>query len=249
MANHVKRREAVKTNGSNLNGRSNHNNGRSSNGNGKRSLKGFDSRHSGRPLIAVFGSSRSRRGDELFNQGLKMGRALGASGFNVMTGGYQGVMEAVSEGAHEAGARVLGITMKGFEDRANPYVMDEIHTKDFYARFKWLIDSADGYVAMGGGMGTLAEFTFAWQKISLRMFAERPLVLLGYQWQAILETWAENLTIIPDDYRCLTVAPTPEKACQALRAFFGQKDRARLVALQQHDRLNALQRAEGRRHA
>lgn len=149
-----------------------------------------------------------------------MGRALGANGFDVMTGGYMGVMEAVSQGAHEAGAHVLGITMKGFEDRANPYVMDEVHTPNFYVRFKWLIDRADGWIAMRGGQGTLAEMTFAWQKLSLRMFAERPLVLVGAHWKSILDNWLENTTIILDDYRGLSLVNTPAKAIAALRLFF-----------------------------
>jgi uncharacterized protein (TIGR00730 family) len=173
-----------------------------------------------RPRIAVFGSSRSRLGDGLFEQGLAMGRVLGASGFDVMTGGYTGVMEAVSRGAHEAGAHVFGITMDGFEDRPNPYVMDEIRTANFYARFRKLIDKADGFITMRGGMGTLAELTFAWQKLSLRMFAERPLILLGGEWRRILECWLENLTVEPEDYRSLGVVDTPEEARDLLLAYF-----------------------------
>lgn len=219
MANNSKRQGAIKANGL-LSG----NHKRLENRRGRKLSLTFES---GRPRIAVFGSSRACRGDELFSQSLKMGRLLGANGFDVMTGGYTGVMEAVSQGAHEAGAHVLGITMKGFEDRANPYVMDELYTPNFYVRFRWLIDRADGFVVLRGGMGTLAEMTFAWQKLSLRMFAERPLVLVGLQWQAVLESWAENLTVISDDYRGLTVAATPEKACQALRAFFERENSTR----------------------
>lgn len=217
MANPSTRRGAIKTNGL----LSNNHNGLG--GNGAQPIPKRASalvRNSGRPRIAVFGSSRAVRGDPLFNQSLKMGRVLGAAGYDVMTGGYTGVMEAVSQGAHDAGAHVLGITMKGFEDRANPYVMDEIFTPNFYVRFRWLIDRADGFIAMRGGMGTLAEMTFAWQKLSLRMFAERPLILVGKEWQAILEVWADTMTVIADDYHGLTVAPTPEKAIQALDAFF-----------------------------
>jgi len=203
----------------------------SGNGRRPRLAKPFDPRRRTRPLIAVFGSSRVSRGDQLFREGLAMGRALGANGFDVMTGGYTGVMEAVSQGAHDAGAQVIGITMKGFEDRANPYVMDEIRTANFYQRFRWLIDRADGWVALRGGMGTLAEMTFAWQKLSLRMFAERPLVLVGSQWRAILDSWLENMTVLADDYRCLSVAATPQAACTALRAFFTDHPDAALPGL------------------
>ena len=54
-----------------------------------------------------------------------------------MTGGYKGVMEAVSRGAQDSGAHVAGITMARFEDRVNRYVVDEIRTANFYERFRW----------------------------------------------------------------------------------------------------------------
>jgi uncharacterized protein (TIGR00730 family) len=216
MAKLSGRRGAVRANGLS---HANHQ-GVGANGRHRKAPTAFDPRRRTRPLITVFGSSRASQGDPLFDEGLKMGRALATNGFDVMTGGYMGVMEAVSQGAHDAGARVLGITMKGFEDRANPYVMDEIRTANFYQRFRWLIDRADGWVAMGGGMGTLAEMTFAWQKLSLRMFAERPLVLVGPQWHNVLSSWLQNMTVLEDDFRCLSVTATPEEACAALRAFF-----------------------------
>jgi len=49
-----------------------------------------------RPIVAVFGSSQPRRDDELYKSSLLMGELLGRLGFDVMTGGYKGVMEAVT---------------------------------------------------------------------------------------------------------------------------------------------------------
>ena len=71
-------------------------------------------------MISVFGSSRAVPDDGLFKEGLEMGRLLGANGFDVTTGGYTGVMEAVSRGAAEAGAHVVGVTMSHFEDGPTP---------------------------------------------------------------------------------------------------------------------------------
>ncbi len=173
-----------------------------------------------RPLIAVFGSSLARSGDELHREGRRMGELLGRSGFDVMTGGYTGVMEAVSHGAHAAGARVIGVTMKRFEDRVNPYVMHEIRTANFYMRFRWLVDRADGYVAMGGGIGTLAELTFTWQSLSLGILPARPFVLVGDAWRAIFTNWVEHLIATEESYAALTLADTPEEAADFLRGFF-----------------------------
>lgn len=173
-----------------------------------------------RPSISVFGSSRAREGDELYTEAFHMGRLLGESGFDVVTGGYSGVMEAVSRGAHQTGAHVKGITMKAFGETVNTYVLEEIAVRDFHGRLRQLVDRVDGYVVMRGGMGTLAELTFTWQKLWLKMLPVRPCVLLGRGWQRVLDCWLENLIVDPSDYNCLTVAETPERACAIIAAHF-----------------------------
>jgi uncharacterized protein (TIGR00730 family) len=176
----------------------------------------------GKPLIAVFGSSAARPGDGLYEQGQRMGELLGRAGFNMITGGYTGLMEAASQGAHQAGAHVVGVTLKHFEEKANRYVMDEIPTASFGGRFRWLIERADGYVAMRGGMGTLAEISFAWQELAIRMMAPRPLVLVGSAWRAIVKNWRENLTTEAEKYAVMTLVETPEEACAVLSEFFAR---------------------------
>jgi len=176
-----------------------------------------------RPLIAVFGSAQARRGDRLYAAGLRMGELLGHCGFDVMNGGYQGVMEAVSLGASKAGAHVIGVTMRRFEDRVNPHVMDEIRTSNFYERFEWLVNRADGYVAMHGGIGTLAEVTFSWQEIVLGMVPKRPLILVGERWHRLFASLRRNLIATPDIYDALAIVPSPRQAVDLLRKTFGIK--------------------------
>jgi len=192
---------------------------------GNRSANGDAPERKGpRPLISVFGSSRTHEGEELYSDSLWMGRLLGQNGFDVVTGGYSGVMEAVSRGAHEVGAHVKGVTMRPFGETTNTYIIEEITTRDFYARLRRLVDQVDGYVVMQGGMGTLAELTFTWQKLWLKMLPERPCVLVGRRWQRVLDCWLENLIVDPADYSCMTVADNPEQACAILRAHFSGKD-------------------------
>ncbi|MBF6568589.1 MAG: LOG family protein [Candidatus Binataceae bacterium] len=173
-----------------------------------------------KPIVVVFGSSVAKPGDGLYEQGRRMGELIGRAGFNMMTGGYTGLMEAASHGAHEAGARVIGITLKKFAEKPNPFVRDEISTATFSKRFKWLIGRADAYVAMRGGMGTLAEVSFAWQELAVEMIAPRPLILVGAAWRAIVECWTENLLTGADEYRLITLVETPEEASAKLSEFF-----------------------------
>jgi uncharacterized protein (TIGR00725 family) len=171
-------------------------------------------------VITVFGSSQARPGSQLYAASHKMGELLARAGFDVMTGGYQGVMEAASRGAHAAGAQVTGITLERFSDQVNPYVMREIRTVSFYDRFGWLVHRADGYIAMHGGIGTLAEVTFAWQELLLEMVPPRPLILVGERWRRVFKSFRSTLIGPRGMYRPITIVVTPEQAMKRLLAHF-----------------------------
>ncbi|HZP44317.1 MAG TPA: LOG family protein [Candidatus Binataceae bacterium] len=173
-----------------------------------------------RPLVTVFGSSQARPGGRLYAHALELGRLLGNAGFNLMTGGYRGVMEAVSRGAHETGAHVVGVTMGRFKDNVNRFVMDEIRTANFYERFGWLVDRADGYIAMEGGIGTLAEVTFTWQELHLRMLSPRPLVLIGARWRKLFDCFRRNLVPTAGVFAPIALVDTPEQATRLLSRHF-----------------------------
>ena len=52
-----------------------------------------------RPVVTVFGASLTRRTDPEYAIAERLGSLLARSGYAVMTGGYFGMMEAVSKGA------------------------------------------------------------------------------------------------------------------------------------------------------
>jgi uncharacterized protein (TIGR00725 family) len=72
-------------------------------------------------IITIFGGSKCREGDPEYSQALQVGEMLADAGFTICTGGYAGVMEAASRGAHERGGRVIGITMNQFKSEPNRY--------------------------------------------------------------------------------------------------------------------------------
>jgi uncharacterized protein (TIGR00730 family) len=108
-------------------------------------------------IITVFGSSRPQERDSDYEEAQALGRALGNSGLTICTGGYGGVMEAVSRGAKESGGRTLAVTAEFFAPTVNRWVDKEIRVKTWEQRLFELIRLADGYVACKGGTGTLVE--------------------------------------------------------------------------------------------
>jgi hypothetical protein len=139
------------------------------------------------PVITVFGSARPRPGDAHYAEAQSLGRELAAKGFVVCSGGYAGVMEAVSRGAKEAGGRTLAITARFFKSRANRWVDEEIRVKTWQERLFELIKRGHGYVACPGGTGTLVELAVVWEMLNKGTMTTKPLVTLGDFWQPVIE--------------------------------------------------------------
>jgi uncharacterized protein (TIGR00730 family) len=137
--------------------------------------------------ISVFGSSRPRAGDAQYAAAQALGAELAGKGFVVCSGGYGGVMEAVSRGAKEAGGRTQGITAKFFKARANKWVDEEIRVKTWQERLFELVKRGHGYVVCPGGTGTLVELAVVWEMLNKRAMARKPLVVLGDFWGPVIE--------------------------------------------------------------
>jgi uncharacterized protein (TIGR00730 family) len=138
-------------------------------------------------IVTVFGSSRPCEGDPHYTQAHCLGAALAARGFTVSSGGYGGVMEAVSRGAKEAGGRTLGITAQFFKSRANRWIDEEVRMNSWRDRLFALIDRAHGFVACPGGTGTLVELAVVWEMLNKRAMAGKPLVVLGDFWKPVID--------------------------------------------------------------
>jgi len=138
-------------------------------------------------IITVFGSSRPEDGHADYALALELGCALASAGFAVCTGGYGGVMEAVSRGAKESGGRVFAVTSSFFRSRANRWVDQETRVATWQDRLFELVRLGDGYVACKGGTGTLVELAVVWEMLNKKAMEYRPFVVLGDFWQPILD--------------------------------------------------------------
>ncbi|HEY3134458.1 MAG TPA: LOG family protein [Blastocatellia bacterium] len=171
--------------------------------------------------ITVFGGSRCGPDADEYKEALKLGHLLVEAGFDVCSGGYSGVMEAISRGAHEAGGHVIGVTMEQFKVAPNPYLKKIEPSADFYARLQTLIRQSEGYIALRGGMGTVTEISLVWNKLQMKVLPPRPLILLGDCWPQAIGSLREHLVISDDDMAHLQFAGTPEEAVGILRERIG----------------------------
>jgi uncharacterized protein (TIGR00725 family) len=142
---------------------------------------------SGEQIITVFGSSRPSESDADYAEARELGRCLAKSGFAVCSGGYGGVMEAVSRGAKEVGGKTYGVTAEFFGRRANKWIDVEVGKKSWEERLFELVRRADGFVACKGGTGTLVELAVVWEMLNKSVITGKPFAVLGDFWQPVLE--------------------------------------------------------------
>ena len=171
-----------------------------------------------RPLIAVFGSSTIRPGEPAWTLAHDLGRELARAGADVMTGGYSGAMEACSQGAHEAGGHVIGVTVELFERRGpvNRWVRERVHTQHLYSRLEHLVERATGFVVLPGSLGTLSELFLTWTLVSVSGRPAAPIVLLGEHWERFLEALHDPDLVRPGSFAF--VEHTADAADAARRA-------------------------------
>ena len=163
-------------------------------------------------IVTIFGGSQCREDSREYREAHRIGELLSDAGFTICTGGYSGVMEAASRGAHERGGRVIGITMKQFDKEPNRYLTEKFPSEHFYERLQRLITQSVGYIALRGGMGTVTEISLVWNKMQTRVLEPRPLVLLGDCWPPIVAAWQKDLAVSDRDVELLRFASNPEEA-------------------------------------
>ena len=167
-------------------------------------------------IVTIFGGAKCGELEPEYEQARRLGQLLADAGFTICTGGYLGVMEAASRGAHERGGRVLGIVMNQFKAEPNRYLTDKVATPHFYERLQQLITRSVGFIAVRGGMGTVTELSLVWNKIQTKVIGPRPLVLLGDCWPPIVRAWQEHLVVSDADVAALDFARTAEEAVEII---------------------------------
>src|SRR6266850_5937454 len=139
-------------------------------------------------IVTVFGSSRPREGEADYEEARVLGRALAKHGFAVCSGGYGGVMEAVSRGTKEAGGKTYGVSAEFFKNaKLNSWIDTEVRVKTWEERLFELIRLADGFVACKGGTGTLVELAVVWEMLNKSVISGKPFAVLGNFWQPVLD--------------------------------------------------------------
>jgi uncharacterized protein (TIGR00730 family) len=136
--------------------------------------------------VTVFGSSKPKPGDEEYETAFRLGKLFSQNKFNVCTGGYYGIMEAVSKGASGNGVETIGITVKDWDKIGNGFLTKEIKCDTLFERITKLINTGDAFIILQGGTGTLLELAAVWELANKDLMNLKPIACHSSMWKEIV---------------------------------------------------------------
>lgn len=186
-------------------------------------VKGFEVMPEAYPAVTIFGSSKIKPKSAIYKTTVKVARLLVENGFNVISGGGPGVMEAANLGAAEAKGKSVGLHIElPSEQKPNKYANIRLDFKYFFIRKVMFVKYAVAYVIMPGGFGTLDELFEALTLIQTKRIRHFPVILIDSRfWKGLLhwarETLVKQGTISESDLDILSLVDTPEEAVAIIK--------------------------------
>ncbi len=143
----------------------------------------------------------------------------------VVTGGGPGIMEGANRGAHDVGAKSIGLNIVlPFEQNPNPYISPELcfQFRYFAIRKMHFLLRAKALVVFPGGFGTFDELFETLTLIQTGKMPRTPVILVGQSfWERIVnfEAMVDEGVISPEDLDLFRYAETAQDAWRMVNEF------------------------------
>jgi uncharacterized protein (TIGR00730 family) len=171
-------------------------------------------------IITIFGSSKPINNEEQYRTAYNLGKQLALNGFDICTGGFNGIMEAASRGAVEGGGEAIGVTVKLWGGRANRYVTKEFVCDTLFERINKLIELGDAFVVLQGGTGTLLELAAAWEYSNKGLMHSKPVLCHSSIWKTIVSEMNEQMKLEGRNADAVKSFDTIEEIVECLRGSY-----------------------------
>ena len=182
------------------------------------------------PCVSIFGSARTKPGEEYYELSEEVAFKLTQNGYGVITGGGPGIMEAGNKGAYRGKGTSVGLNIElPFEQHDNPWIdKDKNLVFDyFFVRKVMFVKYSQGFIVMPGGFGTLDELFEAITLIQTKKIGRFPIVLVGSSFWSGLLDWIKNTlleqgNISETDLKLFRIVDTADEAIEHLNKFYGK---------------------------
>ncbi len=156
-------------------------------------IEGFEVLSQVRPAVSIFGSARTCAIDSYYKLAEDISYRLAKAGFNIITGGGPGIMEAACKGARRGKRKAVGLNIQiPREQKPNPYVDVLLDFRYFFSRKVMFVKYADAFVILPGGFGTLDELFEALTLIQTHRIEPFPVILVGKSYWRGLISWLKQ---------------------------------------------------------
>jgi len=169
------------------------------------------------PAVTIFGSARLTESHPAYALARETARLLALEGFNVVTGGGPGIMEAANRGCREGGGVSIGLNIRlPHEQHANAYLDREFNFTYFFIRKYMFLKLSCAFIAFLGGYGTLDELFEMLTLMQTRKIESYPIIMGGKDVEDALEPLLGKLlehgTISIEDRNLIHRSANPEDA-------------------------------------
>jgi uncharacterized protein (TIGR00730 family) len=186
-------------------------------------VEGFEAMPKVYPAVTIFGSARTHPNSVSYKMTEKISAALVKNGFNVVSGGGPGIMEAANKGAAQAGGQSVGLHIHlPNEQKPNKYANVRLNFKYFFIRKVMFVKYAVAYVIMPGGFGTLDELFEALTLIQTKRIRSFPVIMMDSEyWKGLIDwikgTMVREKTILESDMNIFQLVDDPEEAVSIIK--------------------------------
>jgi uncharacterized protein (TIGR00730 family) len=165
------------------------------------------------PSVTFYGSARLNEETPEYQAVRKLAYRISKElGYNVLSGGGGGIMEAANRGAFEAGGKSVGLTIRlPHEQKTNKFVNNEIPFYFFFARQVSMSYSTEVCIFCPGGFGTFDELFEMLTLQQTEKIGRIPVILFGTEFWNPIQSYIKDVlvdkykTVSPNDLNLYTI--------------------------------------------
>ncbi|NQY78832.1 MAG: TIGR00730 family Rossman fold protein [Candidatus Caenarcaniphilales bacterium] len=156
-------------------------------------IQGFEELRDVNNGVAIFGSARTKPEEKYYKATEKLAEELSLEGFNIITGGGPGIMEAANKGAQKGKGKSIGLNIKlPREQSPNQFQNIELDFNYFFVRKLMFAKYSFATIYMPGGFGTMDELFTILTLIQTKKTDDIPIILYGKEYWDGLYQWLKN---------------------------------------------------------
>lgn len=176
--------------------------------------------------ICVFGASQAKPNDRHYKLAEETAYQFAKTGYSIITGAGNGIMEAANKGCSRAKGESIGLNILiPIKQKPNKYVTKLLEFRYFFCRKVMFAKYSKAFIVFPGGFGTLDELFEAISLVQTKRIEPFPIILVGSSyWQGLIN-WLKSQTLKSGyiknaDLEIFKIIDEPKKIVTYVKKFY-----------------------------